>query len=73
MTSVFAEAPDWLYILAGIPMAFLWFGLLTVIVVQSRKYLCYRHDLTFKRELIERGYEPDEIERLIAAKPPQKE
>jgi hypothetical protein len=42
--------------------------LLTIIVVQVRKYLCHRNDLDFKRDLIDRGYEPDEIERLVAAR-----
>jgi hypothetical protein len=40
-------------------------GVITTLVVQVRKYLCYRQELEFKRELLDRGASVDEIERLI--------
>jgi hypothetical protein len=43
-------------------------GVITSIATQIRKYACHRHDVAFKRELVERGLAIDEIERLIAAK-----
>ena len=61
MYSVLDTAPDWFWALATLPYAFLWSCVLGVLLVQGRKYLCHRHDLAFKRDLIERGYEPDEI------------
>jgi hypothetical protein len=64
-----AESLDWFWALASLPFAFLWCVLLCVIVVQVRKYLCHRHDLSFKRDLIDQGYEPAEIAQMIAATP----
>ncbi len=44
--------------------------LIAVIIIQARKYTCYRHELEFKREMVERGLSVDEIERLVSAKSP---
>ena len=62
------DSSDLLWTLATIPFALMWCCVLGVLIVQGRKYLCHRHDLTFKRELIEQGFTVEEIERLIAAK-----
>ena len=35
---------------------------------QIRKYVSHRHELDFKRDLVERGLSVDEIERIVAAK-----
>ena len=53
-----------------IPLSLISCGLLTVIAIQIRKYMCYRHELQFKRELVEQGLSIDEIERVVAAKSP---
>jgi hypothetical protein len=42
-------------------------GVLTSIVKQIRKYASLRHELEFKRELVERGLSVDEIERIVRA------
>ena len=39
-------------------------GLLSTIAVQLRRYAERRHELEFKREMVERGMTIDEIERL---------
>jgi hypothetical protein len=45
-------------------------GLLSTIVVQVRLYAAHRADVQLKRELVERGLNADEIERVVAAKTP---
>ena len=35
---------------------------------QIRKYISHRHELEFKRDLVERGLSVEEIERIVAAK-----
>ena len=46
-------------------------GLLTSIATELRKYGSHRHELDLKRELVERGLSVEEIERIIAARPPR--
>lgn len=43
-------------------------GIITSIGKQIRKYACLRHELEFKRELVDRGMSVEEIERLLRAK-----
>jgi hypothetical protein len=43
-------------------------GVITSFFKQLRKYACYRRDIDLKRELVERGFGVEEIERIIAAK-----
>ena len=38
------------------------------LAAQIRKYVCFRHELEFKRDMVERGLSIDEIERVVAAK-----
>ena len=45
-----------------LPIAFVGLALIAVIASQVRKYACYRHELEFKRDLVERGLSIDEIE-----------
>jgi hypothetical protein len=42
-------------------------GIITSIGTQIRKYACLRHELEFKRELLDRGMTADEIERIVKA------
>jgi hypothetical protein len=44
------------------------FSLIAILAGHIRKYVCYRHELEFKRDLVERGLSIDEIERVVAAK-----
>lgn len=43
-------------------------GVVTSFAKQVRKYVSHRHELEFKRDLVERGLTVDEIERIVAAK-----
>lgn len=43
-------------------------GVIAGIAAQIRKYGCHRHDLEFKRELVDRGLSAEEIERIIKAR-----
>lgn len=45
-------------------------GLVKVVIKETRKYFCHRQEMEFKRELVERGLNVDEIERVVAAKGP---
>jgi hypothetical protein len=45
-------------------------GIITSIAKQVRKYACLRHELEFKREMIDRGMTPDEVEKLVKCKTP---
>ena len=42
--------------------------MLSAIATEIRKYASHRHELQFKRELVEQGLAIDEIERVINAK-----
>ncbi len=54
--------------LAILPLAFVALAAIPIVASQIRKYACYRHELEFKRDLVERGLSVDEIERVVAAK-----
>lgn len=43
-------------------------SVITAIFKQIRKYACHRQELDFKRELLDRGMEIDEIERVVRAR-----
>jgi hypothetical protein len=43
-------------------------GVVTSFFKQVRKYVSHRHELEFKRDLVERGLSVEEIERIVAAK-----
>jgi hypothetical protein len=45
-------------------------GIITSVAKQVRKYFCLREELQFKREMIDRGMSPQEIEKLIKCKTP---
>ena len=45
-------------------------GIITSIAKQIRKYACLKHELDFKRDMIDRGMSVAEIEQLMAAKSP---
>jgi len=45
-------------------------GVVTSIAKQIRKYACLKHELDFKRDMIDRGMSVAEIEQLMAAKSP---
>ena len=47
-------------------------GVLTGIATQIRKYGCHCQDISFKRELVDRGLSAEEIERIVQAKPPER-
>ena len=51
-----------------IPLGLMSIGLITTVAAQFRKYVSHRHELEFKRDLVERGLSIDEIERVVAAK-----
>lgn len=42
-------------------------GIIGTIAKEIRKYACHTQDIAFKRELVERGLDGDEIERIVAA------
>jgi hypothetical protein len=43
-------------------------GVITGIAKEIRKFACHRQETEFKRELVERGLNVDEIERLVRAR-----
>lgn len=45
-------------------------GVISTIAAQIRIYATHRADVGLKRELVERGLNVDEIERVMAAKSP---
>jgi hypothetical protein len=45
-------------------------GIITSVAKQVRKYLCLREELLFKREMIDRGMSPAEVEKLVKSKSP---
>jgi len=61
-----ASSTLWLVALVLVPAFAI--GLITILATQIRKYICFRHELEFKREMVERGLSIDEIERVVAAK-----
>ena len=52
-------------------------GVITGIAKEIRKYGCHRQEIDFKRELVERGLDGEEIERIVSApftaEPPRRE
>jgi hypothetical protein len=56
-----------------VPLGFLAVALIAALAHQVRKYASHRHELEFKRDLVERGLSIDEIERVVAAKSPSSE
>ncbi|MCA9230610.1 MAG: hypothetical protein KDA57_08160 [Planctomycetales bacterium] len=44
-------------------------GLVTSVVKQIRKYACYRQEVEFKRDLLDRGMTVEEVERVVSAQP----
>ncbi len=53
-----------------VPLAFIATCLVGVVAREVRKYASQRHELEVKRDLVERGLNVEEIERVIAAKTP---
>ena len=47
-------------------------GIITCVVKQIRKYACLRHELDFKRDLVDRGMSADEIEQIVKARSPSR-
>lgn len=45
-------------------------GVIGKIASQARAFASHHEDLQFKRELVERGLNADEIEQIVAAKSP---
>ena len=45
-------------------------AIITSVAKQIRKYVCLRHELDFKRDMIDRGMSVAEVEQLMAAKSP---
>ena len=45
-------------------------AIITSIAKQIRKFACLKHELDFKRDMIDRGMSVEEIEQLLAAKSP---
>jgi len=43
-------------------------GVVSAVAKQIRKYACHRQELEFKRELLDRGLAPEEIELVIRAR-----
>lgn len=44
-------------------------GVITAIAKEARKYFCHRNEMELKREMLDRGMEPQEIEEIIRATP----
>jgi hypothetical protein len=45
-------------------------GIVTSVAKQIRKYVCLKHELDFKRDMIDRGMTVAEVEQLMAVKSP---
>ena len=43
-------------------------GVITAIAKETRKYFCHRDEMEFKREMLDRGIDPQEIERVMRAR-----
>jgi hypothetical protein len=46
-------------------------GLVSTIAKETRKYFCHRNEIELKREMLERGMEPQEIEQIMRATSPK--
>ena len=44
-------------------------GVLATIVKEARRYCCHRNEIELKREMVDRGMESEEIERVMRARP----
>ncbi len=44
-------------------------GVITAIAKETRHYFCHRNEMELKREMLDRGMEPREIEEVIRATP----
>lgn len=42
-------------------------GVITTLITQIRKFACHRQELDFKREMLDRGLSPGEIEQILQA------
>lgn len=42
-------------------------GVIGTIVSEVRKYLCHREEMELKREMLNRGMDPQEIDRMMRA------
>lgn len=42
-------------------------GVIMAIAVEARKYFCHRNEIELKREMLDRGMEPQEIEQVLRA------
>ncbi len=57
----------------GVPFSFvIWIvviccaaGAFTSLAKELRKFACHRQDIIFKRELVDRGLEAEEVERIV--------
>ncbi|TWT89072.1 hypothetical protein Mal64_25640 [Pseudobythopirellula maris] len=45
------------------------FGIVASVARETRRYLVHRQELEFRRELVERGLDPTEIEKVMTATP----
>ena len=43
-------------------------GVIGTIAKEVRKYFCHREEMEFKREMLDRGIDPQEIDRVMRAK-----
>jgi len=43
-------------------------GVIGAIASEVRKYLCHREEMELKREMLDRGMDPQEIDRMMHAK-----
>lgn len=43
-------------------------GVIGTIAKETRKYFCHQNELELKREMINRGMEPQEIDQVLRAK-----
>ena len=43
-------------------------GVIGTIAREVRKYFCHREEMEFKREMLDRGIDPQEIDRVMRAK-----
>lgn len=51
-----------------IAIAFAGASVLVTVVKEIRKVVCHQQELSFKRQMLEQGYEAAEIERVMAAR-----
>jgi hypothetical protein len=48
-------------------------GVIGTIAKEVRKFLCHRDEMELKREMLDRGMESEEIDRVMQAKPAGKQ